>query len=243
MAELETITRKNEVQKVVDKITQETDVENIHQLAEMVEQQLLVRKVKFPLLEYATELLTEFIPNEKQGQFCLILAKQHTIGGNVVIGKLLQQTIATHFEEHIDTACTCISEGAVWYSADLIGERVIGHSLLVQPTITLEKMRSLKHSQNQWIVRSLGAGSHYAIKKGLDRAWADHLFQLLLSLAQRKEKHIKTGIGWAAKTTAKFHPEIIKNYSEQIANTEYTGQWFRTKIAIGLKRHTHAQGN
>lgn len=55
-------------------------------------------------------------------------------------------------------------------------------------------------------------------------------------MANTSNKEIRQGIGWAAKTTAKFHPEIINNFKDQILQTEKVKTWFRTKIRIGLDR-------
>ena len=58
-----------------------------------------------------------------------------------------------------------------------------------------------------------------------------------------KEKEVRQGIGWAAKTTAKFHPDIIQQYQSEIHNQEKVANWFRRKIQIGLERHEYAKRN
>ena len=78
--------------------------------------------------------------------------------------------------------------------------------------------------------------THYAVKKGLEKEYVEQMFELLLSLATTTDFHTKKGVGWAVKTVAKFHPEIISKYQEQIDADGNVKQWFRTKIKIGLGR-------
>jgi hypothetical protein len=61
------------------------------------------------------------------------------------------------------------------------------------------------------------------------------MFALLLSLSTVTDFHTKKGVGWAAKTIAKFYPDIISEYKAEIEN-EKVRQWFQTKIKIGLGR-------
>ncbi|NNE97923.1 MAG: DNA alkylation repair protein, partial [Pyrinomonadaceae bacterium] len=42
------------------------------------------------------------------------------------------------------------------------------------------------------------------------------------------------GIGWAAKTTAKFHPDIVADYRDRMEADPNIKQWFKTKIEMGL---------
>ena len=57
------------------------------------------------------------------------------------------------------------------------------------------------------------------------------------------KKEIRQGIGWAAKTTARFHPDIIANFNNEIQDSSAVANWFRKKIEIGLNRNKHAQRN
>src|SRR5690606_25916890 len=107
----------------------------------------------------------------------------------------------------------------------------------------LNFLYQLSTNASPFVVRSIGPGAHYAIKKGLPAKETEDLFKLLLSLANAKDGEIKRGIGWAAKTTAKFHPQIILKFRNLIDDPEKTGAWFRTKVRIGLERNAYAKGN
>jgi hypothetical protein len=204
---------------------------------------ILQRKVKFPILEYCGEILYSTIPEEEQLVLCDRIEAFKTEGGNVVLGILLRKRLTAHFPESFEKAAEYISKAEVWYVCDIIGERVFGVSLLHEPARTIPEIERLAQHRSNMVVRSLGAGVHYAIKKGLGRDDAGRVFGILLSQARTTDKEIRQGVGWAAKTTAKFYPEIIEEHRSTIDNPQLTSDWFRTKIRIGLNRNRYAQGN
>jgi 3-methyladenine DNA glycosylase AlkD len=112
----------------------------------------------------------------------------------------------------------------------------MGHALLTEPKKTIPVFKKLSRHNNAWMVRCVGVATHYAVKKGLQKTYSERMFQILLSLADSKEFHIKKGIGWAAKTVSKFHPDIIHIYKKDINENPEVKQWFKTKIKIGLGR-------
>lgn len=111
----------------------------------------------------------------------------------------------------------------------------MGYALLNYPEDTLPILHRHTTHPDKWIVRSVGVATHYAVKKGLKKQYAAEMFGLLLTLADTTEFHTKKGVGWAVKTTAKFHPDIIEQYAEQL-ESDTIKQWFKTKIKIGLGR-------
>ncbi|MBI3135159.1 MAG: DNA alkylation repair protein [Bacteroidetes bacterium] len=194
--------------------------------------------MKFPLLEYGACRLYETIPEKEQLSICDQIAERNTLGGNVILGIILQKRLENHFAESFEKAATYIEHGAEWYVTDIIGERVFGVALLTHFTKAIPELKKLSHHKSNWVVRSIGPGAHYAIKKGLPEQHVKQLFELLLSLKKTTDFHVKTGIGWAAKTTAKFHPAIIQLFAAEI---ESAGPWFRTKVRIGLERHAYVK--
>lgn len=214
--------------------------DGIHGLVTSVHENILKRKVKFPILEYATKRFYEELPDELQLPFCDQIHLLKTEGGNVVLGYLLQCRLEKHFEESFQQAAGYISQADIWYVCDIIGERVFGYGLLTQPKRAIPILTALSDSGSNWVTRSIGAGIHYAIKKGLTEEDVRTMFRLLLVLSDSKDKEIRQGVGWAAKTTAKFHPGLIQEFSDQIAN-QLVPNWFRAKIAIGLNRNRYAQ--
>ena len=155
------------------------------------------------------------------------------------MGKMLQLRLDEHYTESLQKAAAYIAEGQAWYVSDLIGERVFGVALLSFPKKSLKALYKLSDHPSHWVLRSLGAGSHYAVKKGLEKEWVEKLFQFLLSLASHKNREVRRGIGWAAKTTGRFHPEIIKRFKEEIQDAAKVDNWFRSKVKMGLERNAY----
>lgn len=195
--------------------------------------QVLKKKVRFPVLEHAGKILFDDMPVKEHITVLDKIIGLREIGSNVFAGIILQLRLEKYFRQSIDKAIEYIITGDEWYVCDIIGERVMGHALLIYPGKTLPVLRKMSTHENKWIVRSIGVASHYAIKKGLEKKYVEELFQLLISLGDATELHTKKGIGWAAKTTAKFYPDIITKYSAEIEGTK---QWFKTKVNIGLSR-------
>lgn len=238
-----TITRKPIVKQEVECCLEVYKQHGMERLISEFSQRLLSKKVKFPLLEYAATILYENLSEARHISFCNRIQLLNTEGGNVILGFILQKRLSGHFEESIAKATEYISKAHIWYICDIIGERVFGYSLLTEPDKTIPHIQRLSKETNHWVVRSLGAGVHYAIKKGLDNEHVKRIFRILLTQANAKDKEIRQGIGWAAKTTAKFHPDIITHYKNEIENTENVANWFRTKIRIGLERNAYAKRN
>lgn len=228
-----TITSKKDVQPALQRL-----FEKKHRatLAIEVHDELLTKKIKFPVLEFCAHTLSEYVPEGKQIDFLNKISAYRTIGGNVLIGIMLQNRLKKFFSQSMRKAIEYMMHGDEWYVCDIIGERVMGHALLTMPEKTLIVLKKHAKHKNTWVVRSIGVAGHYAIKNGLKKKYVEELFSLLLSLSSETEFHTKTGIGWAAKTTAKFHPDIIRKFEKRLKHPEIK-TWFHTKINIGLSRN------
>ncbi len=240
---MQIVTRKSDIKELLNQCTRVYDLSGIAAFLKELESQILSKKVKFPLLEFCGNELYQKIKIEEQIDLCDKIEEQKTEGGNVILGIILQNRLDINFEQSIKKATEYISKANVWYVCDIIGERVYGYSLLKNPDKTIPLIKKLSNHETNWVVRALGAGIHYAIKKGLDKENIELVFPILLSMANTKDKEIKQGIGWAAKTTAKFHPEIIEQFDKKIQNQDNVANWFRAKISIGLNRNKYAKGN
>ncbi len=240
---MEIITRKPIAKQLCEQCIEAYFADGLNHCVEELEKLLLSRKVKFPILEYVAELFYTKIATQDHIRFCDQIQALHTEGGNVLLGKILQLRLTNHYQQSLQKAVEYTSQADVWYVSDIIGERVFGVALLQHPEQTVSEIQRLSTHSSHWVVRSLGAGIHYAIKKGLGKHDVILTFKTLLLHANDQNKEIRQGIGWAAKTTAKFHPDIIAKFNDQIANPEAVANWFRKKISIGLARNNHAQRN
>jgi len=231
---MEIITSKATVNKLIADAMQAHNIGLSHFIA-AVQASILQKKIRFPLLEHTANVIQQCIPEEEHIPFLDQTLALKELGGYVFAGKMLQNRLPKHFAQSIDKAVGYIVDGNEWYVCDIIGERVMGHALLTMPEETLPVLRGFASHTDKWIVRCIGVAGHYAVKNGLKKVYVDEFFQLLLSLSAATEFHTKKGVGWAAKTCAKFHPEIIARYRQQI-DADTTRQWFRTKVEIGLGR-------
>ena len=234
-------TRKGDVKLILGQAVQVYQEEGLHTFIDVFHNLILAHKVKFPLLEFCAQTLYLVLPVSEHFAFCDEVSKRKTEGGNVILGIFMQLNLPSYFRETITKTTEYIADADEWYVCDIIGERVFGYSLLTDFERTFAEIERLSKHESNWVVRSLGAGSHYAIKKGLDKMNVDQLFVLLMTMTNTKDRQIIQGVGWAAKTTAKFHPDIITKYTDKIFDRNSIPNWFRSKIRIGLNRNKHAQ--
>src|ERR1700741_1918403 len=213
---MDSITQKPKIKAGTDKCIEVFQQKGIDEFGKTIYKELLSKKIKFPLLEYAACLLSDAIPYKDQVNVCDKIIELKTIGGNTIAGKLLQLRAEKNPDESFKKAEEYIIYGDMWYVCDIIGERVMGHSLLKQPEDVIPRLRELAGHHNNWMVRTIGVATHYAVKKGLKKKDTGIMFQLLLSLSGTTDFHTKKGTGWAAKTISKFHPEIIEKHHKAI---------------------------
>ena len=234
--EMKIIGGRAELKPILDAVITVYRAEGIDPFIKILHEAVLKRKIRYPVLEYAATELYNIIPDEEQVQVTDRIIMLGENGSEVIAGKILQLRLPRHYRSSIDKAISYISSGADWLCCDTMGERVEGHALLTMPEETIPLLKRFSQGDDKWIVRSVGVATHYAVKKGLKKKYAEEMFQILLSLAGSKDFHVKKGIGWAAKTIAKFHPDIIEQYADRINNDAEVKQWFKTKIKIGLGR-------
>jgi hypothetical protein len=237
---MKSITRKGDIKNQLEAALLKFSTKDVSPFVAEIHKRILKCKARFPLLEYCAGEICAAIPASHHTKVMDGVAGLQTIGGNVLIGIMLQKKSSARFSESIAKAAEYIEKGHAWYVTDIIGERVYGWNLLHDPTKTITALKKLCRHESTWVVRSIGAGAHFAIKKGLDAKNAEAVFKLLLSLGEAEDFHVRTGIGWAAKTTAKFHPAIISKYKEEISSPK-VGNWFRRKVKIGLERSRYAK--
>lgn len=118
-------------------------------------------------------------------------------------------------QQAFEKASAYVLLGDQWYVCDIICERVMGEALLMRPETTLPEIRKMAGSPHKWLVRGAGVAIHYAVKKGISKIYVNQLFEMLLASAYTQDFHTKKGIGWAAKTIAKFHPDVVQRFQHR----------------------------
>lgn len=233
---MDKITSKTVVNDIVMKSLEILKIKGQDEFLTALHNELLKKKIRFPLLEFAAARIMDAVPLAQQIELTDPIIELRTIGSQVLAGIALQRRLGVDFEGSIAKACSYIQYGNEWYVCDIIGERVLGYALLTKPEDTTPILKRLAKHEDKWIVRTVGVATHYAVKKGLDKHFVESVFQILLTCTNTTDFHTKKGIGWGAKTVARFHPDIISRYTSQIVDPT-TKQWFRTKINIGLLRN------
>lgn len=238
---IKTYTRKADINPLLERSIEVYNQQGVAALIANFHASILAHKVKFPLLEYCAKTLFVKVTPQDQITFCDAVCVQKTEGGNVILGIIMQLRLPIAYEEAIQKTHEYIADANDWYVSDIIGERVWGVALLQQFDLMIKTFEKLSSDQSNWVVRSLGAGAHYAVKKGLGKKEVEQVFLLLMKMVNTNDRQIKQGVGWAAKTTAKFHPDLIEKYNARIQNYTAIPNWFRKKIEIGLNRNAYAK--
>lgn len=226
---------KKEIQEIFDRLQCQYSNWTSDEAIKAIHKKILKQKIRFPALEFFAEQSFKSIPNKQLYKFLDKIIALDEIGSYVIAGKLLQLNLKCDLSGSHKKANEYILQGNVWYACDIISERVLGIMLLEHPEETIEINRKQINSDNFWLIRSIGVATHLATKWGLQKKYIKQQFELLLSKANTTDHHATTGIGWAAKTIAKFHPDIIKQFGKEL-DSPNVKQWFKTKVKIGLGR-------
>ena len=190
-------------------------------------------RVKFPILEKIAIICSKQLTGEGQQLLVAKLSESRHISSYPVIGKMIQLELNADFALAYQKAKEHIIQGDQWYVCDIISERVFGEGTLRNFEASYLEFQTMANHENIWIQRSIGIASHYATKKKLPKHQVELLFKLMLENGHKTQLYIKKGIGWAAKTIGKYHPDILHGHAEEIKHTKLS-KWFLRKMDIGL---------
>ena len=230
------ITKKSTVNPIIDLLSICIEEGDYYGCVSIFHKKLLTEKVKFPILEYVTREVFSKIPKKCQLAVCDKITQLNEMGSSVVTGTALQMRLESRLEESLAKSIEYIKFGDQWFHCDHISERVLGVAILDYPEVLIPILPAFLKEDDKWIVRMVGVAGHYAVKKGIKKKHAEEIFRLLVNNANRTNSDEKSGIGWAAKTTAKFHPDIIEKYQNLLETNPEIKQWFKTKVQMGLSR-------
>jgi len=199
----------------------------------LLESAVLVHRVKFPILEFLAKYLHQQLGPETINRLMEQMAQAKHESCYPVIGKLLQLELANGVPEIYDKAIAHIIQGNEWYVCDIISERVFGEGTLRDFDQSMIRLKQMGHHENFWIQRSIGIATHYATKKKLEKEKVEQLLLLMMEHAHKTQYFTKKGIGWAGKTIAKWHPDLIRKHEADLKATKLC-RWFISKMNIGL---------
>lgn len=150
------------------------------------------------------------------------IAENKTEGGWVIIGSALGQQLK-HDRPGVFLRCyRYILAGDVWYTTDILGERVPGPSLLDVFSISLDLLSPWRFDSNYWIRRSVGVACHFFAKRAHGRPEYEEKINTLLDfldpmLEEKETVAIRGGVGWALKTIGRYYPHVLTDWmSKQI---------------------------
>ncbi len=230
-----TITRKTEIREIFEPAKVAYQSAQKTEFWRILESDILAHRVKFPLLEYVGQELYQLLPHEQQLALTDKIVQHDYEGGYVLVGIILQQRLELNLAESFSKAVDYFIIGDKWYVCDIISERVFGVALLTHFDDSYEHLAAYTSHPNDWVKRSVGIAIHYATKKGLDQKKVALLFDLTRQQLTNKTLHVKKGFGWALKTIAKFHPDIVTPFQQQILTDPEVEQWYKNKLKAGLK--------
>jgi 3-methyladenine DNA glycosylase AlkD len=184
---------------------------------------VLDAKVPFPLLDEMGRLLGEAGRLEPSKYFVVfneIIAKDK-MGGYVIVGRALAAFLGTELEASINKAEEIIAEGQKWYVCDIVGERVLGQSLVTHFDSTLAILEPMTSVEDQWFRRSIGVAVHFFAKRNPeDIEKMRQLTALLLFLIEDKRVNVVKGVGWGLKTIGKHQPKLVEDYLQETMKTK-----------------------
>lgn len=227
-----TITKQSEIQPLVLQLLSYYQHSDEEAFWEMLEIGVLQQKVKFPLLERIGQTLFLHIPFSEQIAFTDRLVHLGYEGGYVIVGTILANRMNKDLAGAFEKALEYYMHGNTWYVVDIMAHRVHGQGLLQSFEQTLPYLSSYLQHPNDWVKRSVGIAMHLAIKWGLEKSKVEQLLDLALTQANSKNEQIKKGLGWAVKTLARVHPDLIEK--KQILRDPRIAQWFKKKVQVGL---------
>jgi 3-methyladenine DNA glycosylase AlkD len=156
------------------------------------------------------------------------VAAGRTEGGWVVIGCALQKQLDRDFAGAFEHCRRWIIAGDVWYTADILGERVPGPALVTDLERSLAYLAPWREDANRWVRRAVGVAAHFWAKRSQGaaelRPRAQALLELLEPMFGEWEMDAAKGIGWGLKTMGKHYPD-------QVAD------WLRKDVVPHQRRH------
>jgi hypothetical protein len=232
---LKTVTSYQSIEPCLHQFLQLKSTGEIETALHNLEAELLIHHVKFPILEKVAEFLHANTTSEEKAFILDWLGDKKHMSGYPIIGKMLQIDLANDFISSFNAASEQIIKANEGLSCDIISERVFGEGLLMNFDLAYSLFQSMENHNDQWIQRSIGIASHYAIKKKLPKESVEKLLLMLIRNGHKTQLHIKTGISLPAKTIAKFHPDLVEKHQHTIDSSPELSKWFLRKLKIGLE--------
>jgi len=176
---------------------------------------LLSTKTPFPTLDLVGKILGEWGREEPQKLLAFFdrLVETKAMGAFVIAGQGLIAINDVDLELSFAKAREYIIRGDVWYVVDIIGERPLGHGLLLHFDGAVGLLEGFTRDANPWVRRSVGVAVHFFAKRVRDDpARIERLLALLAPLIEERDTSALKGIGWGLKTIGRYYPDLLVSF-------------------------------
>lgn len=173
---------------------------------------LLSAKTPFPILDLVGKVLEEGGKQEPQKLLAFFdrLVETKAMGAFVIVGQGLIAINDLDLWLSFARAREYIIQGDAWYVADIIGERPLGHGLLLHFDEAVGLLEGFAGDANPWVRRSVGVAVHFFTKRVRDDpARIERLLALLAPLIEERDTSALKGIGWGLKTIGRYYPDLL----------------------------------
>jgi len=202
---------------------------------------VLYAKVPFPLLDEMGKLLGTAGRDDPSKYFVVFdeIIATDKMGAYVIVGQALAAFFETELEASIHRAKEIIAKGQKWYVCDILGERVLGQSLVTHFEAALSILEPMTSVEDQWVRRSIGVAVHFfAKRRPEDRERMRRLMALLLLLIEDKRVSVVKGVGWGLKTIGNYQPKLVEDYLQEIVKTKRISKLMLRKATTYLDEKT-----
>jgi 3-methyladenine DNA glycosylase AlkD len=141
------------------------------------------------------------------------IAADKTMGGWVVTASALAQQLPYDLPGAFLRCRRYVVAGDVWYTTDILGERVPGPALMADFDQALAHLAPWRTDENRWVRRTVGVAVHFWAKRSRGVAefsiQAEHLLVILEPKFEECDTDAIKGIGWGLKTIGKHYPDLL----------------------------------
>ena len=180
---------------------------------------ILAERVHFPLLERIGAPIGA-APLPVANVFLERIAFGKTEGGWVVIGSALGQQLDRDPAGVFDRCRKYVIAANVWYTPDILGERVPGPALLADFPKALSLLDLWRQDSNRWVRRTVGVAVHFWAKRSLGKpetsVQAQKLLDFLEPMFEEQDLDAVKGVGWGLKTLGRYYPDLASDWLAQV---------------------------
>lgn len=126
------ITKKSDIKIIVNVLLDKLPYLGQNDFWEILDKEILQQKVRFPMVEYFTNLLLDEILYKDQIDFCDKINSLKREGGYVIVATVLKNRLNTDLTQSFEKAVEYFIEGDEWYVCDIIGEYVPDEKYLIE---------------------------------------------------------------------------------------------------------------